>query len=239
MSFKVPEGDLLFEFDERWRPVMSWDRHAAYQSGIKEVDRGKAVDLIGVFDNTRVFFIEVKDYRVHARTKTESPWAEFELKVRNTVAGLVGSGRREEYASVCAPFLKALLHPRDLKLVFWIEQPPLSTHSDTLRKRRKVRAGIAMRRANIYMKWLDARAITVSQDDEYEQIVPGLKVKNLARRRRELAETIVKALHGRGIPVGPDSLRRISEHTEIEELEAWLDQTDTVSTAEELFDDHR
>jgi hypothetical protein len=238
MSLVYVEGDLLFEFGGRWMSIVSWDRHAAYQEGIKRIDKGKAVDIIGVCDNKLVVFIEIKDYRLHKRTKSESLWAEFELKVRNTVAGLLGAGRRVQYAETFAPYLNALLKPHILRLILWVERPLHSDALDVHRKRHNIGTGAAMRKVAEYMKWLDARVINVSQED-YERWVPELKVKNLAYKRRELAEAVVKTLLGRGIKVGEPAQRRISEHRDIEELESWLARAATASTAEELFGDRR
>jgi hypothetical protein len=184
MSRSFVEGELLFEFDELWEPITSWDKHPAYQNGIREMDKGRAVDFIGVYDDKFIYLIEVKDYRLHKRKKVESPLTEFELKVRNTVAGLVGSGRREHYSSECLPYIEALLKPQKFKLIliFWIEQPRFSGMPDaTRRKRLAAGAGIAMRQAKTRVKWLDARAFNVSQDD-YKPWVPGLTIKNLARK---------------------------------------------------------
>jgi hypothetical protein len=240
MIRKFVEGDLLFEFDEElWRPLESWDKHAAYRTGIREVDKAKAVDFIGVYRNSIVFFIEVKDYRLHRRTNPESPWVEFEYKVRNTIAGLVGSGRREGYASVCVPFLDALLKPQELKLVYWVELPPLSQASSVIRKRHVATAGFAARQTGRLMKWLDARAFTVSQENDYERLVPGLKVKNLPRKRRELAEAVENRLRSRGINIGDGAKHRISQERDLEVLEDWFDRAATVSTAEELFGGYR
>ena len=240
MSHKFTEGDLLFEFDEQlWRPLESWDKHAAYRTGIREMDGGKAVDFIGVYRDRDIYFIEVKDYRIHEHRKEITPWNEFELKVRNTVAGLVGSGRREQYADVCAPFLNALFGRRKLKLVYWIELPPPSSAYPAIKRRRLAEAGFAARQTSRLVKWLDARAFSVSQEDDYEQVVPGLRVQNLPRKRGELAEGVVKVLQTRGVPVDEAARRRISEQHDLDELEMWRELAATVSTVKELFRDRR
>lgn len=237
MSRRFVEGELLFEFDEKlWNPLESWDKHAAYRTGIREINKGKAVDFIGVYDNRMIYLIEVKDYRHHKRKKKISLWDEFELKVRNTVAGLVGSARREEHAGVCAPFLTSLLSSHELKLVYWVELPPLSNALPAIKKRRLAAAGFAERQTTKLMKWINARAFSVSQEDEYERLVPGLKVQNLPRKRKELAGAIEQRLRSRGILVrGEDAPRRISNEHDLEMLEAWLERAATVSTVEELF----
>jgi len=235
MSLTYVEGDLRFEFSEGWRLIESWDRHPAYAQGIKQLENGKAVDIIGVYDNRLIFFIEVKDYRLHERTKPESPWVEFELKVRNTAAGLLGAGRREQYAKAFAPFLEALLKPHKLTLVLWIEWPRFSRSADVHRKRHAVSVGVATRKLTQHVKWLDARVVSVSQED-YVRTVPGLTVKSLDRRRSQLAQDVVATLRSRGISPGEKALRHILDHEDLTDLEIWRVRATTVLTIEELFD---
>jgi hypothetical protein len=234
-SALVIEGDLSFEFDENWKAILQWDKHPAYQNGIKQLDRSKAVDIIGMCADDSIVFFEIKDYRFSNREKPISLWIELELKVRNTVAGLFGAGRRPQYASDCAPILKSLLKPHELKLVFWIEQPRASGKLDVLRKRHVVAAGTAMKKVVEYVKWLDARVIHVSQEEDYARLVPGLKVVNLSRKRRQLAEAIVQTLQTRGVDLDEAVRDRISRHLVIRDLEKWLERATEVSTVEELF----
>lgn len=238
MSPQILEKDQLFEFDENWAPVLKWDRHPAYQYGIQDLDGSKAVDVIGVYRDS-IYFIEIRDLRRHDHTKDLSLWTEFELKVRNTVAGLVGAGRREQYAQDCAPLVRKLLKPCELKLVFWIEMPPAAGKLKVLKKRHEVAAGTAMKRVVEYVKWLDARVINVSREEDYERLVPGLKVRNLARRRRELAEAVENKLRSRKIDIGESDQHRISQELDLEVLEDWLDRAATISKVEELFGGRR
>lgn len=234
MSLGIVEGDLLFEFDEElWKPLVRWDKHAAYRTGIMEMGNGKAVDFIGIFNNRTLFFIEVKDYRQRDRTKPVPPWEEFELKVRNTVAGLVGSKRREEYADVCAPFVNALVNSYKLALVYWIELPPPA--SPVLRKRRVAATGFGTRQTGRLVKWLNARAFNVSQEDEYVQLVPGVRVQNLPRKRSQLVEGVEAKLRSRGLTIDEVAQDRISQELDVTVLEVWLERAATVSRVEELF----
>src|SRR5260221_7520 len=138
---RLVEGDLSFEFDENWRLVMPWDKHPAYREGIQKLDESKAADIVGVHHDGLVVFVAVKDFRVHERSKPMSLWVELELKVRNTVAGLLGASRRQEYKDACQPIVISLLRPGVLKLVFWIEQPRGSGKLEILRKRHAVSSG--------------------------------------------------------------------------------------------------
>jgi hypothetical protein len=231
----VVEGDLSFEFDENWKAILQWDKHPAYRDGIKQLDHSKAVDVIGMCADDSIVFFEIKDYRLSNREKPMTLWVEFELKVRNTVAGLLGAGRRPQYASACAPILESLLKPHELKLVFWIEQPRASGKLDVLRKRHIVATGTAMKKVVEYVKWLDARVVHVSQEEDYARLVPGLKVTNLPRKRRQLAEAVVQTLQTRGVDLDEAVRDRISRHLVIRDLEEWLERATEVSTVEELF----
>lgn len=236
MSQLVFEGNLQFEFDERWAvPILEWDKHAAYRRGIKEAGNSKAVDFIGVYDGRLVYLIEVKDYRIHRRTKTENLQAELVFKVRDTIAGLVGSGRRSEHEKLCKPYLEAILKPHKLTVVLWIEQAPQSDVAGVRKGRRLVGTGAVLREDKSLFRWLHARVLYVSQAVPYETVMPGLKVSNLPRKRRELAEAVEKMLRNRGIDVGENARRRIFDELDLEVLEAWLDRATMVSTVGELF----
>jgi len=238
MSKPIVEGNLQFEFDERWTlPILEWDRDAAYQRGIKEAGNCKAVDFVGIYDCRLVYLIEVKDYRTHRRTKTEELQAELLFKVRDTIAGLVGSGRRSEHAKLCKPYLDAILKPHKLNIVLWIEQAPQSGVAGTRKERHLVGAGAVLREDKALFRWLHARVLYLSQDAPYETAMPGVKVSNLSRKRSELVVEILKMLKDRKVPVDLISHRRIMEHTEVTDLETWLGRATTVSTVQELFDD--
>jgi len=51
----------------------------------------KAVDIIAIHANQRLWLIEIKDYRAEARQKAIELAEEFALKVRDTVAGLMAA----------------------------------------------------------------------------------------------------------------------------------------------------
>lgn len=236
MSHRVIENDLLFDFGDFWQPVIAWDKHPAYRHGIHDIDRGRAVDVLGLCGRT-LFFIEVKDYRVHKRTKPIHPWLELESKVRNTVAGLLGACRRDEYVGECAPFVELIKNRAiNLKIVFWYETPGVAGTSEPVAdKRAKVGSLVAIRRAKNHLKWLNAGVFSTRKVEDYQEILPDLVVTNLPRRRRELAEAILTVLKDRRVEV-PDSLRaRIEGCLEVVEQERWLERATLVAFAHELF----
>ena len=239
-SHKFIEGELLFEFDEKqWGPLVPWDKHPAYRRGIQAAGRAKGVDFVGVYRGAVIFFIEVKNHQRFKRKKTVSPWVEFEHKVRDTIAGLVGSSRHDQYGDVCAPFVGALLSRRELRLVYWVELPRLPKNFAATKNRRLALAGFASRKTGSAVKWLGASSFIVSQEDEYKDRVPGLRVTNLPRKRRELSNSIVSRLQGRGIIIDGTARHHISQHLDLEDLTAWLERAATVSTVEEMFGGRR
>lgn len=237
MSVAFDERSLRFEFDDRWQMILKWDDHVAYRDGVHRVRGSKAMDFVGLFDQRVIYLIEARDYRRHSREKEEDPLDELAQKIRDTIAGLVGSGRRPEHAEQFEPLLKALFNGNKIVVVLWNEQPPYSRTTEVLRQRDAAGAGFLTERAKVYVKWLRARVIIASQAEQDREIVPGLTVTNRARKPRELAAAVLKSLDERKIRIDPASRARIATHTDVKLLEAWYERAAMVSTIEELFDD--
>lgn len=81
----------------------------------------KAVDLIAKDGEHTLWFIEVKDYRVHQRTKVIDLADEVTIKVRDSMAGLVAAAGQTDKA------LKArasqLLRFERIRVALHLEQP--------------------------------------------------------------------------------------------------------------------
>ena len=87
------EGALRFDFDPRCE-VSEYDEWAFYRRHFTYVAGGcKAVDFLCIHDDT-AWLIEVKDYRVHPRTKPSRICDEVAAKVRDTLAGLAAAQNR-------------------------------------------------------------------------------------------------------------------------------------------------
>jgi len=238
MSVAFDERSLRFDFDDRWQPILKWDDHVAYRKGIHQVRGSKAMDFVGVPDNRFIYLIEARDFRRHSSEKEEPPHLELERKVRDTIAGLIGAGRRPEHADEFGPLLKSLIGQTRIVVVLWNEQPPYSGAAEVHRQRDVAGAGFLTERAKANVKWLHARVITTSQADRDKSIVPGLTVTNRARKPRELGVAILDLLKQRKIRIGEVTHARIASHTNVEDLEVWLERAARVSTIEALFDDH-
>lgn len=87
----------------------------------------KAVDFVALHPGQGLYLIEVKDFRGHGpanehRHEDELP-LEIGLKVRDTVAGLVGADRLGKADGRVAPFAAALIDRRiPLHVITWIAE---------------------------------------------------------------------------------------------------------------------
>ncbi len=82
----LEEGSLRFTFEI---PARKYDDWAFYRNRINVLAGGaKAVDFLAL-GNDELWLVEVKDYRVHPRTKPSALPQEIAEKVRDTLAGLV------------------------------------------------------------------------------------------------------------------------------------------------------
>jgi len=191
----IPEGDLQFEFDDAVWTALKWDEHAAYIHGIGKLQGAitdtsktpperrpegtKAVDIVALHAHG-LYLIEVKDFRRHApqnafRQEEELP-LEVGLKVRDTVAGLVGAHTSGRASGRLAPFARALLEGPPVQVIAWI----LDGSPDNANSRRKhsIMDNIRLKKLQQRLAWLTGR---VWVDDPLAPSVPlpGLRVRQL------------------------------------------------------------
>lgn len=122
MSTILAEGDLTFTF-AAGAVASKYDEWSFYRNQFQQRcgTDNKAVDLICISQDT-VWLIEVKDYRVHTRTKAEELAEEIAIKVRDTLAGLVVARFRANEQQE-RTFADNVLKANSLRVVCHIEQP--------------------------------------------------------------------------------------------------------------------
>jgi hypothetical protein len=170
---------LEFHFGEQWQ-VFKLDDHHDYRQGIAKIDDTKAVDLLGIFDHSALFFIEVKDFRGYRienkeRLSTGELAKEIAQKVKDSVACIIGAFRSSSEPEYWQPYVKMLCTAKsEVKVVVWIEEN-LPTH---VHLRKKAMAGT---NANVFkqkLSWLTKRVLVCgSQRSDF----PDVKVINLPR----------------------------------------------------------
>ncbi|MCC6553050.1 MAG: hypothetical protein IT372_08515 [Polyangiaceae bacterium] len=235
MAVSFIEDDLRFDFGDGWR-IMKWDREPVYVDGMRRANQGKGVDFIGIHDARTLFFIEVKDYSEEVRNEEAKGPVEhvFELKVRSTVAALVGARRRGGYPE-CAPIFDALVAGQKLRLVLWREEGVQTSLSQiVMEKRRTARGSSDIRSRLRRVHWLDAEIMRTSLFVDYTRDIPDLRVCRLPRTRRKKVDQVLEALRGRFSL--PDSVLWKIKDTEDEELlDHWIQQAPSIGSPWKLL----
>jgi hypothetical protein len=186
------EGALRVAFGERW-VVEKWDASAVYTRGIGTLSgeltdaRGqaraegtKAVDFVGVLDGAALHLVELKDFRGHrienkARQLQELP-LEIGLKVRDTLAGLVGAGAKEgapAWVARCGTALAGRKHP--VRVVAWILDDAARPGEDA--RKRAARSSERTQRIKQRLAWLTARVLV---EDPRTTTLADVRTENLA-----------------------------------------------------------
>ncbi len=119
----ITEGNLVFTFKVD-ALASQYDDWSHYRGQFSTVCGGsKAVDIVYAESSpSRAWLIEVKDYRVHPRTKVIDLADEVAMKVRDTLAGLVSAKCHAN--DVAEKRLAAnLLKCREIRVVLHLELP--------------------------------------------------------------------------------------------------------------------
>ncbi len=174
----ITEGFLRFSFDEEW-DIIKFDDDMAYRRrDVQELEM-KGIDFLGLHER-ECYLIEVKDYREH-RIETQNRLIKGELaieigvKVRDTVAAIIGAYRTSSEPEKWQPFARALTNSRvSVKVVVWLEyELPRYPKS-----RDKVRASVQGNEFKKYLRWLTTKVLICNLN---ANSVPSLTVSNLPR----------------------------------------------------------
>lgn len=118
----IIEGKLRFDFPDSWEATQ-YDSWTFYENQFADSCGGnKAVDILAHHpQEDPLWLIEVKDYRLHRRTKTIHVWDEIAIKARDTLAGLVAAK-----TSGVVPdnqWAESGLNKPKLRVILHLEQP--------------------------------------------------------------------------------------------------------------------
>lgn len=118
---QITEGNLTFTFSDNANAT-KYDTWSFYRNQFNHAFGGaKAVDIILV-DHDQTWLIEVKDYRIHRRSKTIDIGDELALKVRDTLAGLAAASFNANDQNE-KRIAQQALRKRRIRIVLHIEQP--------------------------------------------------------------------------------------------------------------------
>lgn len=161
LTFLFPEGGYASKYDD-------WSH---YRSQFQSICGGsKAVDIVYLERGT-AWLIEVKDYRLHRRTKAIDLADEIAVKVRDTLAGLVSARFQANDADeqTCAD---RLLRARRLRVVCHLEQP--AKHSKL--RPRAIEPDKLQLKLRLLLKSIDPHPAVVDKNRSFPQQVMNWSV---------------------------------------------------------------
>ncbi|WP_192459090.1 hypothetical protein [Musicola keenii] len=154
---QITEGALTFTFPDN-ALVCKYDETSFYRNQfIKMANSIKAMDVVYI-DARTFWLIEVKDYRVHRRTKSIELTDEIAAKLRNTLAGLWAAkcnANDQDEKRFAAEAIKA----KRIRVVLHLEESP---HLDRLAPDRLLKAGLQQKMKQ-KLKSVDAHPYVVDQ----------------------------------------------------------------------------
>ncbi len=158
-----------FEFGDRWAVAFKYDDADFYrkdaiklQGQIDGISHStKAVDVIGLHEVSGLLFLEAKDFRGHRvvnRTRIEGEVsAEAAVKVRDTLAALVGAARKSVVEFPSARLMTALARGKSVMVVLWLED---DSFRNTERTKQKLSALNGVLKAKL--TWLNVQTFVLS-----------------------------------------------------------------------------
>jgi hypothetical protein len=187
------ESKLLFEFTDDWSDVMKYDEEVDYKKINDAVPETKAVDFMGVLQNDKLFFFEVKNFRKKDRANGDtendetkerlerenhnSLTIEIAQKIRDTLSGILNSARHSTNKKETWKKYLSLIQneKKPIYVVVWVENDRLSTRPDVFNRRRDARNGTIEQRLKKRLAWLTTRVSIMNlQNNEIDTF---LKVK--------------------------------------------------------------
>jgi hypothetical protein len=181
------EGDLVFDFDQRWT-VVKWDEHPAYRGhgALGRAQGARAVDFVALLDGSSLWLIEVGDVRGRKRRisnrnarRSSSEPLEVELgtKGRDTLAGLTWAHQRSKESSELLGHLRVAWEKAPasrIRVVSWLEGVD-AAQALALKEGAERRLG-----------WLNPRCVVTNSDlrASTEGSFPSVRVAFAPRHRR-------------------------------------------------------
>ena len=118
----ITEGALTFHFPDGWQAT-KFDTWSFYRNQFQRVCGGtKAIDILAIDSDSRLWAIEVKDYREHPRAKTIDLADEVARKVCDSLAALVAASVNANDTDE-KELSRAALACNRIRVVLHLEQP--------------------------------------------------------------------------------------------------------------------
>ena len=174
------EDNLRFQFDETaWTHLVFYDeRDAAKRPMLPELAKiskaigARSVKFLGIFQKERLVFIEVKDFRGHRienkprlERKDEPLETEIAMKVKDTIAGIVGGARLSTtQQAVFKDYVRYLNNnKKNIEVVLWLEQDAPVAPLHILEKRQKTRNLNLTKQLKDRLNWLTPKVAVMNK----------------------------------------------------------------------------
>lgn len=174
-----------FVFGDHWKIVFKYDDTKFYRDGPErlkgelegQMQATRAVDVVGLHIESGLLLLEAKDFRGHriankTRIKHGEIIVEVALKVRDTVAGLIGAARQKISEFDSAAIKAACSAGKKLIIVIWLED---DASTNVLRWKQQL--DILVQQMKAKMGWLNAKFFVLSHQTQNR--LPHLTVTNL------------------------------------------------------------
>lgn len=159
-----------FEFGDQWTVAFKYDGSRFYREGserlkghVDEIPQStRAVDVVALHEGIGLLLLEAKDFRGHriankSRIRDGEVALEVALKVRDTVAGLVGAARKPVNEFSSEVLADALKHGQVVTVVLWLED---DAQSDETRAKQQLTTLNALLKAKL--AWLNVKTFVLS-----------------------------------------------------------------------------
>ncbi len=165
MTIVFDESNLRFTFDENHWKVIKYDDHPSH-AAIK-ISEHKAIDFLGVYNNKTLVFFELKNYRLHrldpSTQQVMAKGAEelstiIAQKVRDSVSGIVGSGRNPDsidhnlWSQISA---KMINEKNEFYIISWVEEDAVQGYYKS--QKQQAKAISFLDKLKNKLKWLNAK----------------------------------------------------------------------------------
>ncbi len=171
MTFE--ESGLRFEFSpSQWYALLQYDETKDFLKIRDAVSKTKGVDFVGIFQNSTLVLMEVKNFRgsrIANKPRVEQGddplEIEFAQKVKDTIAGIAGGARNStHFKTEWMSFLDLIKNEgKRVDAVLWLEEdfPPPSLPE----KREKARRDAFLKNLKKGIAWLTGRVFVFNKQD--------------------------------------------------------------------------
>jgi hypothetical protein len=172
------EGGIRFKFsDAVWSNVLFYDERDDQKRPIlpelEKINRAtgaSSVEFIGILQAERLVFMEVKDFRQHrienkARLSSNELAVEIAVKVKDTIAGIVGGARLSTHQRVLfKEFVRYLNSEKKIiEVVLWLEEDARGLPSTILEKRNRAGNFNLSKQLKEKLNWLTHQVVVMNK----------------------------------------------------------------------------